>query len=356
MGDAVFSPIYLVLKQRGVKFRFFHQVQTISLNTKNKTEVETINLVRQVDTVDPEYDPLLYVKGLASWPSEPKFNHIVPEQARLIQRNNINLESFWSNWPLVYRNHFKKELPTVQLKKGKDFDKIVYGMSVKSLGTICQELLLTSDKLSAAYKNIKTTATQAFQIWTDKNLSSLGWEDKESPLVIGLKEPIDTYAAMNQVLPRENWAQNGLQPQNVAYFCGVLQIPDYGYPARNHTHFPSQMSGIVKSNAKRTLQHIQELWPFSTEHGHFNWTMLTAPNGFSGERRFDAQYWRANIDPSEQYVQALVNTSQHRITTDGTGFTNILFTGDWIKVNINIGCVEAATNAGLQAAQALNTD
>ncbi len=354
MGDAVFAPIYLVLKQRGVKFRFFHQVQSISLNTRNKTEVDTVNISRQVDTLDTEYYPLVHVKGLASWPSQPNFNQIVPEQARLLLNNNINLGNFWSNWSQVYYGHFKKRLPVIQLRKGQDFDKIVYGMSVKSLGNICQELLVVSPTLRAAHENVKTTATQAFQIWTDQSLESLGWEDKVPPLAIGLGEPFDTYAAMNQVLPREDWAQIGLEPKNIAYFCSALHIPPEEYPARNDADFPSRMAELVKANAKQRLAHLKEVWPFATEHGHFNWTMLTAPNKFRGEQRFDAQYWRANIDPSEQYVLAVVNTSQHRIRTDGAGFTNILFTGDWIKVNIAVGCVEAAANAGLQTAKVLS--
>ena len=50
---------------------------------------------------------------------------------------------------------------------------------------------------------------------------------------------------------------------------------------------------------------------------------------------------------------SVVNSTQHRIETDGSGFSNLYMTGDWIKTGINAGCVEAAVMAGMQTARAM---
>jgi hypothetical protein len=39
------------------------------------------------------------VKGLACWPSAPDYAQIDPAQAALLQEKDVNLESYWSDWP-----------------------------------------------------------------------------------------------------------------------------------------------------------------------------------------------------------------------------------------------------------------
>ena len=87
--------------------------------------------------------------------------------------------------------------------------------------------------------------------------------------------------------------------------------------------------------------------------GEAHW--LSDTIGTSGEARFNSQYWRSNIDPSERYVQAITGTSQYRLKTDQSGFNNLLLTGDWILNGFNMGCVESATLSGMQTANAIIT-
>ena len=353
MGDVVFAPIYEVLRKRGVHIKFFHQVKNITLDSKQKLQIENINIVKQVDVIFPEYQPLVSVKNLKSWPSEPKYDLIHPEQSKILREYKINLESFWSNWSEIYMKKTGKDLPLIQLKRGKDFDKVVYGISIASLPHLCAELLQVSNKLKETHSHVKTVATQAFQIWTDTSLANLGWRGHSDPFIGGWGEPLDAYAAMNQVLEREDWASQGKNPKNVAYFCSQLNLSESDFPPRNDSYFPEKMSRVVKQNALQKLTHARDIWPNSFEDGHFNWTVLTGPDDLVGIRRFDSQFWRANIDPSERYVLSVVNSSYHRIRTDGTKLRNIYFTGDWIDTGINIGCVEGAVRGGLKTAEAV---
>ena len=69
--------------------------------------------------------------------------------------------------------------------------------------------------------------------------------------------------------------------------------------------------------------------------------------------RFDSQFWRANVDPSDRYVLSLPGTGRHRIKPGETGFDNLVIAGDWTDCGLNAGCVEAAVMSGRLAAHAL---
>src|SRR3954470_19357640 len=73
----------------------------------------------------------------------------------------------------------------------------------------------------------------------------------------------------------------------------------------------------------------------------------------SGPARLDRQFWRANVDPSERYVQSLPGTSYYRLAPDESGYENLVFAGDWTRCALNSGCVEAAVISGLLAAAAV---
>ena len=70
-------------------------------------------------------------------------------------------------------------------------------------------------------------------------------------------------------------------------------------------------------------------------------------------RASDSQYWRANVDPSDRYVQSLPGSGQYRLRADASGFDNLFLAGDWIDSGLNAGCIEAATLGGLQAGNAI---
>jgi uncharacterized protein with NAD-binding domain and iron-sulfur cluster len=72
-----------------------------------------------------------------------------------------------------------------------------------------------------------------------------------------------------------------------------------------------------------------------------------------GPAALRSQLVRANVDPSDRYVQALPGSGAHRLRADGSGYANLALAGDWIDTGLNAGCIEAATLGGLQAANAV---
>jgi uncharacterized protein with NAD-binding domain and iron-sulfur cluster len=354
MGDTVFTPFYEVLKARGVKFKFFHKVEEL-VPEAGSDNVAEIRFTRQVDLVDADYHPLVPVKGLACWPSEPRYKQIDPKQAKLLQEGQVNLESNWSDWPEIYQKAYNKPLPSLTLKRGVDFDKVIFGISADGVAQLCPKLVARSPALQASCKFVKTAATQSYQVWLNKTIQQLGWtyygRDEEEPVLTAFSEPFDTWGPMDQTLIRESWPVQ-FEPKNVSYFCSALPIKDY--PPFSDHGFPARIAAQVKQSAIDQLKHhIHALWPAVATQNSFDWASLIDTTGAVGEKRFDSQYWRANVDPSERYVLSVVNSTQYRLRTNATGFANLYVTGDWIKTGINAGCVEAAVMAGMQTSRAI---
>jgi uncharacterized protein with NAD-binding domain and iron-sulfur cluster len=357
MGDTIFTPLYQVLKSRGVKFKFFHKLTEV---VPDGDSIAELRLTQQValNSGPDLYDPLVYVNGLASWPNRPRLEQIVQSQAELLEANHINLESNWSDWGDVYAARFGSALPEVTLKRGADFDRVIYGVSIGGFAQLCPKLLEANPALKTMTDSVQTVATQAYQVWFNQNLATLGWKaqpDLQEPVLSGFTEPFDTWAPMDQLLPRESWQPGPQQPQNVSYFCSAL--PVNSYPPPDDHGFPARVKAEVKRSAVQQLEtQIGALLPGTTlpGTGGFDWNLVSDYLGSSGAGRFESQFWRANLDPSERYVTSVVGSSQHRLRADETGFKNLYFAGDWVKTGINAGCVEAAVMGGMQASRAIS--
>lgn len=359
MGDVVFAPYYEVLKRRGVKFKFFHQVEEIcAVEEKGKLLVNEIRLAKQVPLKGEaaEYDPLVDVKNLPCWPSAPLYNQIEDKIAAKLIENDINLESFWTNWPELY------DQQKLTLKMGEDYDQVILGISVASLSSVAPSLLALNPDFKAMAEGISTVSTQAYQIWQNKDIEALGWPEykkgEEEPEILGYdSQQLDSWADVSYLVKREEWQLGDPDaPKDISYFCGVFspdkapQAPDPSYPKSQKARVESDVKDFM-------LNRSGFLWPNANpEKGKYKWDFLVAPKTLVGEARLSAQYCRANIDPSERYVQSTVGTTKLRLKTDGSGFDNLLITGDWILNGFNMGCVESATISGLQTARAIKGD
>jgi hypothetical protein len=98
---------------------------------------------------------------------------------------------------------------------------------------------------------------------------------------------------------------------------------------------------------------VSGLWPASGKVDGFDWGLLFDSAGGAGRERLLAQYWRANIDPSDRYVQSLPGSGKYRIAPGDTGFSNLVIAGDWTACGLDAGCLEAASRSGVLAARAV---
>jgi uncharacterized protein with NAD-binding domain and iron-sulfur cluster len=175
----------------------------------------------------------------------------------------------------------------------------------------------------------------------------------EAPECLGYTtQPNDSWADVSYLVNRETWPE-ATAPKDISYFCGVFS-PDLAPPAPDPS-YPRSQRAIVKSQMMTMFtDRIGLFWPKAQpEKGNFQWDMLHAPQEVQGEKRADYQYYRANVDPSERYVQSTKGTSKYRLETHSSGFDNLYLTGDWIQNGFNMGCVESATISGLKTARAI---
>jgi uncharacterized protein with NAD-binding domain and iron-sulfur cluster len=344
MGDTIFMPYYEVLCRRGVKFEFFQWVSRLGLNA-DRTEVAEIEIVPQVELREEVrqrpggYDPSVTVNDLKCWPSEPCWDQIEHDPALPVPGRDLE----GGPGPL--------HLDKIVLRAGQDFDQVVLGISVAGLPPICTELASDpgNPRFAAMLSGTPTVATQAFQVWMTRSAPELGWAEKGGELSGAFVEPLDTYCDMSQLLVRETWPA-GNAPASVAYFCGVIR------DIAGET--PDQADERARESALQFLaDDAPWLWPASVDPNGgkgVSWSLVYDPNGGEGEDRFARQYWRANIGGSERYVLSPPKVIKNRLAADQSGYRNLFLAGDWTDTGLNVGCVEAATMSGLQAARALS--
>ena len=101
---------------------------------------------------------------------------------------------------------------------------------------------------------------------------------------------------------------------------------------------------------------VATLWPAAVVDTGFRWPLLCDGTHWAtnSSEQLDTQYWRANIDPSDRYVQSLPGTDQYRLHPGRTGFSNLVVAGDWTDSGLNAGCVEGAVRSGQLAAEAVH--
>lgn len=79
-GETIITPVYMALKKRGVKFRFFHKVTALH---KKGDEIVSIDMEVQATPINGEYDPLrkLFTSKYPNdpfyvWGSKPDLNQL----------------------------------------------------------------------------------------------------------------------------------------------------------------------------------------------------------------------------------------------------------------------------------------
>ena len=158
---------------------------------------------------------------------------------------------------------------------------------------------------------------------------------------------------MSQLRVRED--VNG--SATVAYFCNVLADAPPPAPGKDPRKWLHDRKELVRAQALRFLAHdMAALWPGAVDPitRRFDWDLLVAPPEKKGPDRLEAQYLRANVEPSERYVLSVPGSGEHRIAPDDTGFSNLYAVGDWTACVIDAGCVEAAVISGMLAANAIH--
>lgn len=344
MGDVVFAPLHEALKDRGVDFRFFHRLTNVGMAWGVEPHVRSLTFDVQARVKGGgAYQPMVEVAGRPCWPSDPDWHQL--EKSDRLAEARPQFENHWD----------RTRADTLTLEVERDFDFVVLGTSIGAIPHVAPEILAKDRRWRDMVQHVKTTATQAFQIWLTEDLEQLGWEGPPY-ISSAFVKPFDTWCDMAHVIPEEAWKA---PPATAVYFCSSLPDPPVP-PTDADTDYPARRAKEVEAAAAKFLEEkVPHLWPGMRDaEGRFRWSLLADAEGSdgadAGPERFATQYWRANVSPSERYVLSLPGSVQYRISPLDTGYDNMTIAGDWTACGLNSGCTESAVMSGMLAAHALS--
>lgn len=344
MGDVVFAPLYQVLKERGVEFRFFHRLRKVGLSPRRENEspyIRTLEFDIQARVAGGgDYEPLVNINNVPSWPSQPDYSQLL--DGKVMAKEGRSFEAAWED----------RHAGVKKLTVNRDFDFVVLGVSVAVLPEVAGELIEREPRWRTMVEQVRTVPTQAFQVWMRESTEELGWPHPPANLS-GFVEPFDTWAEMSHLIPEEGWTE---PVRSIAYFCSVLPEVRPGSPGVTRRFWQEQRKA-VRANAVRFLEEgAGALWPRALHKGRFRWDILAAEgasDAAKGQKRFDTQYWTANVNPTDRYTLSLPGTIEHRISPLDMAFDNLTIAGDWTATGLDSGCIESAVMSGLLAAHAI---
>jgi uncharacterized protein with NAD-binding domain and iron-sulfur cluster len=349
MGDVVFAPLYEALRRRGVRFKFFHRLTNVGLSPAGDPSGDhvaslTFDVQAEIKRGRP-YAPLVEVAGRPCWPSRPDYAQL--KGGARLAADGQDFESHWD----------RRRAGETTLEVTRNFDFVLLGVGIGAVPYVCSEILERDERWRRMTEEVKTIASQAFQVWLTEDLESLGWQ---GPAYItgAFTKPFDTWCDMAHVVPEEAWAE---RPKTSVYFCAALKDPAQP-PADDDKDYPARRAEEVRRSAEAFLMGpIREVWPnaFNAD-GAFRWNILAGDpcdlknSASAGPERFASQYWRANVNPSDRYVIHTPGSFRYRISPLDMTYDNLTIAGDWTDSGFHSGCVEGAVMSGLLAANALS--
>jgi len=346
-GETLITPLYQVLKGRGVKFEFFHALTDVIYDPDSKKVVH-VNMLHQAETRDDrEYAPLIKAQELDAWPNAPLYDQLKSTP----KLTEVDLEA-------------PSEVPfgsPTTLQADKDFDELILAIPPRSIQKSAETLCNNNVNWDLTATQMATTSTQALQIWTTKSVADLSEVRDHFFLSGNFRTGFHGHVDFSKYLEFEDWDPKTVdwdqrEVKGLIYFCGVLKNPGIiGNLTRRES--ANLVAGL---NAKSMLTAVGvDIFPGGTLQASFpaahpdvfDFTNLyVLDKSLEGADRLNEQYFRGNVLPSEQYTQCPPKTQSLRINPLQPGVVNMTGAGDWVDTGLNVGSVEGSVIGGMLAA------
>jgi uncharacterized protein with NAD-binding domain and iron-sulfur cluster len=240
------------------------------------------------------------------------------------------------------------------LRVGEDFDEAILAISIGALPSICGELLEADSRWRDMVTKVRTVETICTQLWMNRTTTELGWNPQKlgaHPFIANYAKPLSAAGDYSTLAIQESWPA-GKEPRSIWYFCSSWSAGEN--PPPHDTGFPARARARYKQESLDWMhRHLQHLFPQAFVDGELDWDVMIDPQNRVGAARFNAQYWRTNINPSDRYVLSAVGSSAYRLRADESGVANLFLAGDWANTGFNLGCVEASVMSGMMATRAV---
>ena len=334
MGEVVFSPIYEVLKARGVRFEFFAKVKEVHVD--GTAQVDFVRYAHQATvTAGPfAYDPTTTVGTVPAW------------------KNPFDASQLTAPIPIAgkdpYSDAVTDQVPGDHtLAVTTDFDWVVCALpapvSARVLtGTLTPELQRIA--------NIPTVATLHLQTWFNDRTTTLGW-NYAAAVLGGFPQPLNSMQLRDTYLDVELWL-GPTKPNGLLYASGPF---GGGWATDSFDPAARALAATAADNEARAFIATQ-LWravpaAATPPPPTFDAGVLFAPS--SPADPIAAQYIRHNIDLSSRYVLIRPGGLADRPTPVPPGLVNLRLAGDWTKNGVDIPCIEGTVVSALLAAESI---
>lgn len=348
-GDVMIAPLYELLRARGVRFRFFSRVDALRASPDGR-QIDSIAITEQARVRNgSDYEPLVRFPEGPCWPSHPQWDQLEEGPSSI----DWDLEDPTAEPPGARR---------YRLERNRDFDQVILGISFGALSTIASDLVDRNPRWRAAFEHVRTTRTQALQVWLQKGAAAPGhagghrstngapptsqpitgcWYDEESPL--------NVWADMSHLLAHEGWTGDEV-PGHLSYYVSPLSDDPVDAEAARDSVRAAAKAVLAGAGAQRLRD--PRAAPFDYDD-----LFDRRPEAGAGDARIEAQYYRANTHPSERYVLSVAGSTAYRLLPhDPDGFRNLFLAGDWTRNGMNCGAMESAVIGGRLAAAALTDE
>jgi uncharacterized protein with NAD-binding domain and iron-sulfur cluster len=345
VGESVVAPVYQALRNRGVRFMFFHRVRDVRPSADG-SRIDTVEVERLVELKSGEpasYEPFVTLpdSDRPVWPDRP-----LADQIAGASDFDPPLDSFYTPARGV----------RVELQRGRDFDVAIYALPVATIAQYCTTIVGQRPEWRAMVEGLATVETQSLRVWLKPDLAGLGWE-LPPPVLSGFFQPLATWEDNAQLISAERWPADA-QPGAIGTVFGPLDASPAPYPPPDDHGYPARRLALATETALRFCRYFAgSLWPGVADirlpPGMDFDQLVVLDQRLQGEARFAEQSVRANVGPSEAYTQIRKGTLGLRLRADGSGYANLFLAGDWVRNGYEIGSVEGAVMAGLQASRAI---
>ena len=300
MGDVVFAPLYEALRRRGVRFEFFHRLTNVGLPPKRRAAGES-RLRPQPDLrrPGPHARRGAPMRRWSTWRAGPAGRRRPTSRswrtASAWRREGWNLESHWD----------RRRAGERTLRSGATSTSSLLGVGLGAVPHVCREILARDARWRRMIENVKTVASQAFQVWLtrgprDPRLAGPGLHHRR------LRQALRHLVRHAPRGARGGVARARRGRRSTSAPCcptrpsrRATATPAIPRGARRRCATPRRPSCRARSARSGRAR--------STRAGEFRWDILADAGGTAvvAERtrtRFATQYWRANVNPSDRYV------------------------------------------------------
>lgn len=364
--QSLVTPYYRALQALGVEVRFFHKVEQLQVGRDGDGRVlEGIRLQKQatVKGGPGNYDPLWLppIPGnpehLPAWPIRPDYRQL--EEGEQLAEHN--LEDAWTRWPGVGE---------VELRRGRDFDLCVCGMSLGALPPVVGDLIDPSRPTycrpwARMVQDMTLCQTISMQLWMESPEEQLHGPGGAvgTPSKIGLltqfAAPESSFGNFSHLLAWEDWDNaEGIEtpPAFLAYHTGSWESgqPLADHPFTEHD-YPDKTQAAWRAEARDWLAaNYRSLYDKAPETFTEFCEQLVAPADVRGEARLEHQYFNVGLQPWDLYVLSHPGSWKVRLGQAESWVRGLFLCGDWTRTDINAGCVEAATQSGMLCARVIS--